>query len=63
MYSELSNSLALDIMCFYTFLCMQERQRAPSPPISPLRGDGDDVAARNSGGDVLSLMEASKPMI
>jgi hypothetical protein len=31
---------------------MQKRQRAPSPPISPLHGDGDAAATKISGGDV-----------
>jgi hypothetical protein len=32
---------------------MQERQRVLSRPISPIRGDGNAAATRNSGGDVL----------
>jgi hypothetical protein len=28
---------------FYTFLCIQEQQRAPSPPISPICADGDAI--------------------
>jgi hypothetical protein len=44
---------------FIHFLCIQERQRAPSPPISPIRRDGDVAATPISGGDV-SIFKASQ---
>jgi hypothetical protein len=44
---------------FISFLCAQEQRRAPSPPISPIHGDGDVAANPISGGDVL-LFEADQ---
>jgi hypothetical protein len=42
------------LFCFsvYLFLCIQEQQRAPSPPISLIRGNGDVAATPISRGDV-----------
>jgi hypothetical protein len=37
---------------FVPFLCIHEQQRAPSPPISPICGDGDATATPINGGDV-----------
>jgi hypothetical protein len=37
---------------FNTFLCMQEPQHALSLPTSPIRGDGDAAASKNSRGDI-----------
>jgi hypothetical protein len=52
-FYQLRNALALVILPFFiSFLCMQERQRAPSLAISPLRGDGDATATGISGGDI-----------
>jgi hypothetical protein len=51
--------LALAILFLYLFLCAQEQRRAPSPPISPIHGDGDVAANPISGGDVL-LFEADQ---
>jgi hypothetical protein len=48
----LQNFIALAILLFIPFLCVQEHQRAPSPPISPIRGDGDAAATPISGGDI-----------
>jgi hypothetical protein len=36
----------------YTFFCIQEQQRAPSPPISPIRGNGDASTALIIRGNV-----------
>jgi hypothetical protein len=44
---------------FIPFLYMQERQHAPSPPKSPLRGDGDAATTGISGGDV-SISDAGQ---
>jgi hypothetical protein len=45
--------LALAILFFIPFLCIQEQQRALSLPISPIHGDGDAAANPTSGGDIL----------
>jgi hypothetical protein len=43
---------SINYYIFYTFLCILEQQRAPSPPILPIHGDGDVAATPNSGYDV-----------
>jgi hypothetical protein len=49
----------LTILFAIPFLCIQERQRAPSLPISPICGDGDAAATPISGEDV-PISEASQ---
>jgi hypothetical protein len=48
-----TNFYSIGYSVFIPFLCTQERQCAPSPPISPIHGDGDAATTQNSGGDVL----------
>jgi hypothetical protein len=45
------------------FLCLHIRQRAPSPPISPILGDGDAAATRISGGDGRSKLGSLRGVI
>jgi hypothetical protein len=52
--------LALAILFFDTFLLYtQEQQHAPSPPISPIRGDGD-AAANPINGSYIPVSEADQ---
>jgi hypothetical protein len=52
---------SIDYSVFIPFLCILEQQRAPSPPVSPIYGDGDATATSINGGD-LPISDASKPM-
>jgi hypothetical protein len=52
---------SIDYSIFIPFLCILEQQRAPSPPVSSIYGDGDATATPINGGD-LPISDASKPM-
>jgi hypothetical protein len=44
--------IGYSVFLYTFFLCIQEQQRAPSPPISLIRGNGDVAATPISRGDV-----------